>query len=570
MPTGARFSLRGSLPRIERQLEVGATILIVAAGCGVLYADWSYGRSVYTGFASLIPTWDSHFYYRCANYLLDHGNFGPVPVSDECNWRPIYSSLFATLTAISGRELHLSLMLQTVLVSLGIAALFRELLRWLGIVGALAALAPLWVYATRYGFPNIMTENAGLMFGATALALLVRGAGSGTPWLSFAGMVVLTTALNARAGCYFVLPALVAWAAVYGRLPGRGIAATLLAAALAIAAGFVFNAVIVALIDIPLSNSNSNFAFTLYGLAVGGKGWIQAKIDHPGADRMQVYHLAIAAMLRDPLVITRVLLGAFVDCFRSGAGLAGGYVRHLGLLFWCLWLVGFAAIVVHRRDPRYTLLGAFTVGSLLSGPLIFQDGEPRAFAATIAADATQMGLGVALLAQLALPRLAPRRSDPDDKARVPWPTLTFAALLMTLVLVPYTPLRRLAALPAVNAPACPAGETTLVSRLGRETLAFTVLPPGGTARAYPPRAFESVAEFDDRLQAPYSILLSYQRYAGAEEPGAQYGLLWPGDVAPLLGKTVRVCFRREQPITSGALQNVFYIARSIAPVGQGD
>ena len=86
-----------------------------------------------------------------------------------------------------------------------------------------------------------------------------------------------------------------------------------------------------------------------------------------------------------------------MDCFRSGVGLAGGFVRHAELLFWGCWLVGFAAIAAGWRDARYALLGAISLGSLLSGPFIFQDGAPRVFAATIAADATQMGLGVALL-----------------------------------------------------------------------------------------------------------------------------------------------------------------------------
>ena len=570
--------LEASLPgrlsqRGERQCAVVAGIIIVAAGCAILYFDWSTARSVNTGFASLLPTWDSHRYLRCANYLLDRGGFGTTDLSASCNWRPIYSSIFSTLTGLGDRDLHVSLMLQAILIGLGLAALFRELLRWLGLLAAVAAFIPLWLYATRYGIPNVMTENSGLMFGSVALALLIRGAETKKPWLTFVGMAVLTLALNARAGCYFVLPALILWAGLYNRIPRHNILVTFVVAGLSVAAGFAINFALIDLNGVPLTESNANFSTTLYGLAFGGKGWAQAGVDHPGASDAEIYRLAVEEIIRQPAVFIGVLFGALIDCLKSALGLFGGYIRHLEPLFWALWVAGFAAIAAGWRDARYALIGAISIGSLLSGPFIFQDAAPRVFAATVPADATQMGLGVAFLLALLWrrPVVLGQRPGRIDSA-VPAFALALAALFIAITFAPYTPLRRLAALPDLTAPACAEGDRTIVTRLGRETGAFFVVTEGEETRVVPPQASKSVLSRSAtlgnlaNLPAPYAFLLTYQRSTASGDFGFQYLVISTQDLRPLYGKTVRICARPDRYLTKDYLWGDVYFARSVDEV----
>ena len=58
---------------------------------------------------------------------------------------------------------------------------------------------------------SLLSENLGLALGAAALALLWDGVQSGRRWLLALGLFTLALALNARAGAFFALPALVIW-----------------------------------------------------------------------------------------------------------------------------------------------------------------------------------------------------------------------------------------------------------------------------------------------------------------------------------------------------------------------
>src|SRR5262249_50993440 len=134
-----------SSPRHERHVALLVAVAVAGAACGSVYLNWSWARSVQTGVAGLLPTWDAFNYYWCANNLLDLGSFGAG--GEKCNWRPIYASFASTLVAIAGRNLHIVLLAQATLVSLAIVTLVRELWRWIGSVGALLALLLLGVFA---------------------------------------------------------------------------------------------------------------------------------------------------------------------------------------------------------------------------------------------------------------------------------------------------------------------------------------------------------------------------------------------------------------------------------------
>ena len=97
-------------------------------------------------------------------------------------------------------------------------------------------------------------------------------------------MGLLTLALCARAGAFFVLPAVVVAGTYAFRGQSRWSPRFLVASLLAVSIGFGVNAALTGILKDPSSrqSSFSNFSNTLYGLVVEGKGWAQVRIDHPG------------------------------------------------------------------------------------------------------------------------------------------------------------------------------------------------------------------------------------------------------------------------------------------------
>jgi len=118
-----------------------------------------------------------------------------------------------------------------------------------------------------------LTENLGLSLGAVGLAVLWRGSRERQHARVLIGIFLLSLALNARAGAFFVLPLLVLWGMWLFRGRSRlslrflveGIGVVLLA--------FAINLLLLKVLAPEGSTAFSNFSYTFYGLVVGGKGW---------------------------------------------------------------------------------------------------------------------------------------------------------------------------------------------------------------------------------------------------------------------------------------------------------
>lgn len=537
--------------RIERWLIAVVTIGLVAVAFIFVYADWTSRRSLGLALGGILPIADAYSYYACANSLIDLGHFVPR-LAAWCSRRPIYASFLAPLIGIGGRNFHIALLAQAAVVSLALAALAREVLRLAGVAGATILLIILVAYASRNAYGLTMSENAGLAFGAVALALLLRGAETGRAVLIYSGIALMSVGLNARAGCFLILPMLVLWAAFDAHARGRNIPTTIVLAVAAMLSGFALEFALVAVNGVPLTEAQSNFAFTLYGLSLGGKGWMQAYTDHPELGALPdfkasaaIYRFAFENIARNPGLIMRALAVNFIQGYRQGLGLACDQLY----VAWSLWFVGFFAIAQRLRDSRYTLLGAMTIGGLLSAPIIVVDGGERAFAATISADAAQAAVGLALICRVLAVKLG-TPPLPQGNAKTPYGLVAFAVLLIVGTLIGYTPARLAFASPILEGAPCPSGERTLITRLGVDSLAL-VVTAGGDAKVIPPTVplpillrYNPVpwAKTDMNQPTPFSLLLGYQQWRGSYDFAITYPILWRGDLSADYGKRVRVCY----------------------------
>ena len=140
-----------------------------------------------------------------------------------------------------------------------------------------------------------------------------------------AGVFVLSLALNARAGAFLVLPAVVLWSARIRSGPRRQALKIILGGTVAAAGGFAVNGLILQLVGIP-SAAFSNFAYVLYGLVFGGD-WTLAMRQHPELavlpDLDQTRHmlgLAIAEIRAHPIVLLAGCVRAWSDFFFAAPG----------------------------------------------------------------------------------------------------------------------------------------------------------------------------------------------------------------------------------------------------------
>ena len=304
-----------------------------------------------------------------------------------------------------------------------------------GLAAGLLVLTTLYLFFSQH-LGSLLSENLGLAFGAVAFALLWEGIRAERRWLLALGLFALALGLNARAGAFFVLPALVIWLAwrerhrgwqhcawTFSWTVGAGllgfVPATLLGAAYAPTEGIAFG----------------NFAPSFYGLVAGGKGWTQVYSDHPHINALasleqkygEIYRLSWVSIREAP---KKLLLGIAKAYGRYIVGTGwhkffdNSVVRGVAIL---LTLAGLVECVRRRREADAAFLLVVTVGVFASVPFLM-DGGSRVFAATIPVTAALIGIGAVTLA-----RWAGRPIDQIDDSRIsPLPALAVVVLLVVL------------------------------------------------------------------------------------------------------------------------------------------
>ena len=447
--------------------------LILALFALTVSGLWTSGISEPSILGGLMPFSDAAGYYSDARRLLEGQLF-----SSFSSRRPLFAGLLSALLGLTGRNLQLTLAVLVAITAVACYLLVREVQSTHGILAATLVMVILFIYYRRFS-GTTLTENLGFPLGVLGLAMLWRGGGLKKLGYVLGGIFLITLALNARAGTFFVLPLLVVWAAWVFRQK-RIVSFSVLAMAVgALVAGFLINTIIFRALASPEGTAFANFSYTLYDLASGGKGWQQVKKDHPEISQLdepaysqKIYALAFDEMKQNPeKFVTGVLKTwpAFFSWEKSSVfGFVGGEQATVALLARLLLLLlsvaGLVWCISNWCDPIPALLLAALLGTFFSIPFVppWEADRMRAYASTLPFYVIYPAVGLAFLVGrfIRAPFLKATRL-------IEFPGLLISVSVILVVLVVIGPLTvRLLARPAEHATViCPVGSRAIYARI---------------------------------------------------------------------------------------------------------
>ena len=320
--------------------------------------------------------------------------------------RPMIIAVLSVLFAVNGGNLQWS---QALLVGINAAAVFaaaRAVWRSHGLAASLLVLVSLYAFFSDH-LGSLLSENLGLALGAAAFALLWEGVRTERVWLIAIGLFALALGLNARAGAFFVLPALVIWLAWRDRNRGwRACAWTFSWSVGAGLLGFVPSALLGVVYAPAGAIAFGNFAPSFYGLVVGGKGWTQVYSDYPYISLLasteqiyqEIYKQAWTSIARMPEDLVLGIATAY-GRYTIGTGwhkfFDNSVLRGVAIL---LTVAGLVECIQRRREAHSAFLLVVTAGEFASVPFLM-DGGSRVFAATIPVTAALIGIGATAVAR---------------------------------------------------------------------------------------------------------------------------------------------------------------------------
>lgn len=341
---------------------------------------WAVGQTQPTVFNGIVPLFDASDYYSDALRLLAGQDFSVFSAR-----RPLFGGLLAAVLWLSSYNMMTALGILTLLTGLSCYVAAKEIQRTHGIEVAVVTLAILFLYY-RYHSGLTMSENLGLPLGALGFALLWRASADRNKFLTWLGLLVVTLALNARAGAFFMLPVLLLWFGWIFRAPIQKFSWTFFALGTsAVILGFVINLVMFRLLATPSGVPFANFSYTLYGLASGGNSWIYVFEAHPELKQLQepyqsreVYRLAFDLIRHQPNLLIKGAFHNWSMLFSNSWYGAYSFVaedsRKVGLIAQSgLFLLSALGIFRWIRNPADTLNGLVVVaaaGVFISVPFL--------------------------------------------------------------------------------------------------------------------------------------------------------------------------------------------------------
>jgi hypothetical protein len=154
----------------------------------------------------------------------------------------------------------------------------------------------------------------------------------------------------------------------------------------------------------------SNFSYTLYGTAVGGKGWKHYQIDHPEITLLnepelsqRLFSLAFDEIKRNPAGLVEGSIKAwesmlsleFYGMFGFVQGGPAAFTMTIRLILFLFSLAGLAAAIARWRNGYASFVLAGFIGVWLSVPFVPPlDAEIRPYAAVIPLFAIMVCLGM--------------------------------------------------------------------------------------------------------------------------------------------------------------------------------
>jgi len=466
-----------SFRRADIRGDLAALGIMVALFGGAIVGVWASGISDLNIIAGLLPYNDANGYYHGARLLSEGQTFHPFSAK-----RPVFPALLGVLYTIGGQNLQFAIGSLVLISLLAIYFAAREVNRTYGAACAVFFTLALFLFIRRF-IGSVMSETLGFPLGVIGFGLLWSGVNRKRAFDVYAGTLVLSLGLIARAGPFFMLPFLILWAGWVFRDDQKFNWKVAVFAALSAVLGYGIHMVIFKTLAGTNSSSMGNFSYTFYGLAVGGKGWKQYMLDHPDvmalvepAQSQAIYRYAFEAIKTDPMGIIR---GAFVYWqafftfdwsgmfgYIEGATKLESLVSRVAMAV--LTFVGLIAAIRDWKRPAFSLLLAGWFGIFFSIPFVpTVDAEIRTYAAAI-----PWFVGLAMVGLWAvLTRTGLLKSTRGVESIIPGKPYALRVYALTIVLITFAgpllvhALAKPVAIPEING--CPDGSTRLVTTVTR-------------------------------------------------------------------------------------------------------
>ncbi len=353
----------------------GLAVTLVLFALPLSY-KWTSGFSNNRIIAGLIPYKDQFYYYTGAREILS-GNLIPTSFS-QATWRPLFPALLSSLLFLTGNNLKWSLAVFTFLVGVACYVSGRQVKILGGNWAAGLYMTLLYFYANYY-IGLVGTELAGLATACLAFTILISAARSLDIRSLLFGIAVLMVAICTRAGAFFIFPMIVIWS---GWVFRKGKKYSFMVAGqsllVVIVSFFVFTSFAQKILVEPGSDPLGNFAYTLYGQALGGIGWNRA-VQDLGPDTRLVFSTALEIIQKHPLSILIASAKSYRDVLLPGGEILIPFSPSTKpmwanlplwvLCFLCL-LWGGIKIIKEWRKPIQSFFLITFMGIMLSAPFL--------------------------------------------------------------------------------------------------------------------------------------------------------------------------------------------------------
>ncbi|HEX3009041.1 MAG TPA: hypothetical protein VHO90_15665 [Bacteroidales bacterium] len=332
---------------------------------------------------------DAFRYYGDAQLLLS-GH----PFTSFSTRHPLGPGFLSFLLWITGNNLQLALVILTVITAGCIAFSAEEVKRSVGSAAAAVYLMICFLFYRRFT-GLIDTENLGTATAALGFLFLWHSSSARRPLLCSTGLFLMVTSLIIRPGPLLIIPGIAFW--FYQK--NKEAYSKWLVLIIGVSA-VILPILMQTFVTFSAGDQHgapfSNYAYTLYGIASGGKGWEQFLKDEPetvGLPEPEIEKIAFTRAVEkikgSPGVAIFAAGKAIGDFFgvrdESAFGfIAGGEVTARGLAdpqrqkvyqicrgcFWAMAILGIVALLKSRKQGMSKLLIYALPGIVLSVPFL--------------------------------------------------------------------------------------------------------------------------------------------------------------------------------------------------------
>jgi hypothetical protein len=239
----------------------------------VLVGVWESKVSDLSLMAGIFPVSDSASYMDASYRLMNTG-----ALTDVASRRPIAPAIGGVVLFFTQGNVHVYLAVLVFVVALVMAWGAHEVMLSHGLSAGYVVFLGQFLFYRRF-IGTVLTEHVGFALGIVAFGMIWRAFHLKSRQFCFGGIFVLTIGLCARAGAFFVLPALALWGGLYWRGAAVFCIATFTLLCAAILAGFGVHMLLAGGVG-TAEKSFGNFSYVLYGVLHGGD-WTQVQKDHP-------------------------------------------------------------------------------------------------------------------------------------------------------------------------------------------------------------------------------------------------------------------------------------------------